>query len=308
MNRLERLLNLVAALLDADRPLSRAEIVSRVPGYEGEPESVRRGFERDKDALRAMGIPISVEPLDPLNPGLGDGYRVHRSQYELADPGLEPDELAALHLAASAVRLEGGTGPEAVWKLGGAPGGGGDRPPVAALPGSEHLTALFAAVSERRTVRFSYRAQARSVDPLRLSFANGWWYLDGHDHLRGEERRFRLDRFESVPTPGEPGAFHRPADPGPGLPQPWRMGDEEEVEAVVLVDADQADWTVAKVGEEAVRERRPDGAVVLALPVRNRDAFLSFVLGFLDHVEVLGPPELRQAVVDWLRDLAGRAS
>ena len=305
MNRLERLINLVAALLDAERPRARTELQHLVPGYRGEPESVRRAFERDKDALRAMGIPVVVEPLDPAHPELGEGYRIPPEQYALPDPGLAADEVAALHLAATTVRLEGDAAQEAIWKLGGAPTET-DRTEamVAALGGSEHLAALFQAVSERRTVGFRYRGEERTVDPFRLSFSNGHWYLDGRDHARGAERQFRVDRLESPPRMGPPDAFERPAQVDPGPRQPWRMGDEEAVEALVAVDPEQADWAVRAAGQGAVRERRPDGGVVLALTVTNRGAFRSFVLGFLDHAEVLAPDELRRDVVGWLEQLA----
>lgn len=310
MNRLERLLNLVAALLDAERPLPRAEIARRVPGY-GEGESARRAFERDKDALRAMGIPLATEPLHPDGGDGAEGYRIPRDRYQLPDPGLAPDELAALHLAASTVRLGVGGGPGspgeaavAIWKLGGATGGPETTAPLAALPGGEHLAVLFAALGERRRVTFGYRGEVRTVDPHRLSFTGGHWYLIGHDHLRGDTRNFRLDRMESAPRTGEPGAYERPDRPPPaGPPAPWRMGDEDEVEALLLVDADQADWAVARAGPDAVHERRPDGSVVLALDVTNRDAFRSFALGFLDHAEVLAPPGLRADMVAWLSRL-----
>ena len=36
----------------------------------------------------------------------------------------------------------------------------------------------------------------------------------------------------------------------------------------------------------------------------NRSAFRSFVLGFLDHAEVLGPSELRDDMVAWLERVA----
>ena len=310
MNRLERLLNLVAALLDADQPLSRAAISERVPGY-GEGPSARRAFERDKDALRAMGIPIVVEPLHGSGSEVGEGYRIPREQYQLADPGLAPDELAALHLAVSTVRLGAAAGTEplgeagvAIWKLGGATGDPQPGGPVAALPGSEHLPALFAAVAERRTVQFGYRGEERVVDPFRLSFTNGHWYLSGHDHHRGQERNFRLDRLASGPRSGPPGGFAKPSRASGPPPAPWRMGDEEETEALLLVDGDQSVWAVARLGEEAVRERRPDGSVVVGVSVTNRDAFRSFALGFLDHAEVLGPPELRRYMVDWLRAMS----
>ena len=61
MKKIERLLNLVSALLDAEKPLSRQSIRERIPGaYSENDESFRRTFERDKDELRALGIPIPM--------------------------------------------------------------------------------------------------------------------------------------------------------------------------------------------------------------------------------------------------------
>src|SRR5205823_6317760 len=118
MDRLERLINLIAALLEAERPLSAEELHQRLPGYAENHAAFRRSFERDKDALREMGIPLALEAVDPSQPHL-EGYRIPKDEYYLHDPGLAPDELAALHLAASAVQLEGTRGMEALWKLGG---------------------------------------------------------------------------------------------------------------------------------------------------------------------------------------------
>jgi predicted DNA-binding transcriptional regulator YafY len=350
VHRLERLINLVAALLHAERPLTAEELRYRLPGYAEDHGTFRRAFERDKEALRDLGIPVVLEPVDDAaQPGVM-GYRIPKEAYYLQDPGLAPDELAALHLAASAVRLDGANGVAALWKLGGelaeqgpsgpgsgsggpsGPGSGmsgpsglgsgmsgpsGPRsgmsgpsgfasasgPAVAALPGTAHLAPVFAAISARRRIGFSYRGRARRVDPWRLSFRNGHWYLAGHDHDAGEERMFRLDRIESdVAATGDEGAFDRPPHVGV-QPPPWEMGAEEALTARLLVDAGQAAWAAAHVGPDAVEDWRPDGSVVLAVRVTNRDAFRSFVLGFLDHAEVLGPPALRSEMVEWLERL-----
>jgi predicted DNA-binding transcriptional regulator YafY len=299
MNRLERLINLVAALLDAGRPLSAEELRQRVPGYPDDKAAFRRAFERDKETLRDMGVPVVTEAIDPVEPAVV-GYRIPKEDYYLADPGLAGDELAALHLAASAVHLEGTDGMGALWKLGGEVAEEGPTAPVAALPGEAHLAALFAAISERRRVTFDYRGRARRVEPQRLSFRNGHWYLAGHDHDAAEERMFRLDRIESeVEATGEDGAFPRPPHGGT-QPPPWEMGGDEARTARLLVDAGQAGWAAGHVGPDAVDEWRPDGSVVLAVRVTNRDAFRSFVLGFLDHAEILGPSELRADLVAWL--------
>jgi predicted DNA-binding transcriptional regulator YafY len=152
-------------------------------------------------------------------------------------------------------------------------------------------------------VTFTYRDATRRVDPFRLSFRNGHWYLAAFDHTRGEERSFRLDRIGGdVELTGPPRAFERPAVVG-RQPPPWLLGGDEPVTASLLVDAGQAGWATSQVGAGRVRERRPDGAVVLDVPVTNRGAFRSFVLGFLDHAEVLGPPDLRAELEEWLEAL-----
>jgi predicted DNA-binding transcriptional regulator YafY len=80
-------------------------------------------------------------------------------------------------------------------------------------------------------------------------------------------------------------------------------GEDQPVDAHVLVDAPRAGWVVDQLGQESVLERRPDGAVVVALPVVNRAAFRTWVIDLLDHAEVLSPPEARAAVVAWLDEI-----
>jgi proteasome accessory factor B len=303
VDRLERLLNLVAALIDTDRPLTAEDLAARVPGYPAPGATFKRAFERDKATLRSMGVPLDVVVLDPLNPESPQGYRVRRQRYELPDPGLEPDEVAALHLAATSVRLDGGDATAAVWKLGGVPAPL-ERVAQASLPGSDHLEALFAAAAERRTVRFEHRGSERTVDPWRLEFRNSHWYLVGWDHDREEQRTFRLDRLTAALEPGPPGAFEPPAATSPVATHPWEVGDEDAVDVRVLVDADQATFAVDNAGVEP--ERNGDGSVVLTLRTTNRGALRSWVLGFLDHAEILDPPEEREAMAVWLDDAATR--
>src|SRR5207244_11066007 len=91
------------------------------------------------------------------------------------------------------------------------------------------------------------------------------------------------------------------------LADPMTYGEDQPVDAHVLVDAPRAGWVVDQLGEEAVVERRADGAVVVRLPVVNRAAFRSWVVDLLDHAEVLSPPELRADMVAWLDAVAAPA-
>jgi len=316
VDRLERLVNLVVALLDTERPLTREELRQRVGGYSEDNDNFHRNFERDKDLLRQMGIPVVAEALGAnLPPELATGYRIPRDLYELPDPGLDAEELMALSLAVSAVAFDGsaqGAATTALWKLAGAgpaapqgPGQAGPQSPVADVAADERVSALFSAVTERRVVRFKYSGVARRVDPYRLSYRQGKWYLAGFDHGREGERLFRTDRVSGpIVVEDVAGAFERPHGAASGPPPPWRLGEDEEIVVDLRVDASQAPWVSSLAG--TADEPSGDGPVYFQLPVTNRAAFRGFVLGLLDHAEVLGPPEVRDEMVYWLTSLAGR--
>lgn len=304
IDRLERLTNLVASLLDTRRPLTLDEIVELVPGYPDDKLAYRRQFERDKETLRGIGIPVRIESVDSLGPE--QGYRIPPDEYYLPSLELTPEEQAALHVAVTAVRLEGAPAPaEALWKLGGREGEAANA--LAALPTVPALPALFDAYRSRAMVTFDYRGELRHVDPWGILFRRGHWYVVGHDHDRGDRRSFRVDRIEGNVDAGPAQTFEPPARLKPGAmlrDEPWRYGDEQVVSARVAIDGVQAAAVVAQVGEDVVVERGDDGSVVVELPVTNTAAFRSFVLGLLDAAEVLAPPELRDEMRAWLDALA----
>src|SRR5947207_2955574 len=156
--KLERLLNLTAALLETPKPLTAAEVAARVYGYPEDKTAFRRAFERDKEDLREMGVPLVISEIPGTDPP-ESGYRIPKDQYYLRDPGLEPDELAALHLAASTVRLDGIEGAGGLWKLGGRPStpAPADRGPEARpIPVDRRPVGLFDTVAQRKPGRLSY--------------------------------------------------------------------------------------------------------------------------------------------------------
>jgi predicted DNA-binding transcriptional regulator YafY len=299
-DRLERLVNLTATLLDTRRPLTLEELAERLePAYPAEKAARRRAFERDKETMRELGIPISVEHVGAFG---GDvGYCIHPDDYYLPDLGLTDDERAALHLAVSAVRLRGTDARPGLRKLGGIEGAG--APPLAQLEVTPSLTDCFDAVARRRQLRFDYRGRTRTLDPYGVVHRFGHWYVVGHDADRAGPRAFRVDRIDGPPVAGEPGAFEPPPDTDPAAyvrDDPLTYGDASPVTATVLVAAGRAPLVVDELGDEAVVERRDDGAVVVQLQVVNHEAFRTWVLGLLEHAEVLAPTALRADIVEWL--------
>ncbi|HEY8216201.1 MAG TPA: WYL domain-containing transcriptional regulator [Acidimicrobiia bacterium] len=298
--RLERLVNLTATLLDTRRPLTLDELADRLePSYPDDKIARRRAFERDKETMRDLGIPISVESIDAF--GGEVGYCIHPGDYYLPELDLTTDERAALHVAVSAVRLEGADARAGLRKLGGLEGTG--APPLAQLEGAPFLAECFDAVARHRRLTFGYRGETRTLEPYGIVHRFGHWYVVGHDLGRDGPRAFRVDRFDATPEAGEPGAFETPAGTDPAAfvrDDPLAYGDAAPETATVLVAASRAPLVVDELGEDAVIERHDDGSVLVELHVVNREAFRTWVLGLLEHAEVVAPPGLRADLVGWL--------
>jgi len=205
-DRTERLLNLVICLLGAERAVNRSIVRVSVPGYGDAPsdEAFERMFERDKEELRQMGIPIdTVTNIQ----GEVEGYRIDQDAYAMPPIDLDPAELAVLGVAArvwdeaalaaaaaAALRkIEATTGER--WT---APG------MVATRPGSgeEALPTLWEATRDRRAVTFTYLARGRDepevriVEPWTTVYREGAWYVVGLSRERADGRAFRLSRIQ----------------------------------------------------------------------------------------------------------------
>jgi predicted DNA-binding transcriptional regulator YafY len=316
VDRLERLTNLVLVLLDTARPLPLREIALTVAGYPVNKDACRQAFERDKRALRNLGIPITVAPIS------GEeqiGYQILPEAYYLPELGLTAAERDTLAFAAAAVRLEGGPGRDALAKLG-AP----DLPelaPIAVLPSLPALGPLREAIRDRSIVTFGYHGRDRHVAPHCLTFRWGSWYLVGLDVDIEEQRTFRIDRLDSPPKLGRPGGFVAPDRfdaVGAVSYLPWRSGGRrgedqtgpglpiepgpEAIEVELLVGAGEARAVVGLVGARAVTERLVDGSVRLRFPIGDESTFVAFVVGLGDAAELVGPSTLREQVIETLLD------
>ncbi|PIE27408.1 MAG: hypothetical protein CSA58_04550 [Micrococcales bacterium] len=223
--RTERLLNLIFALMSTRRPLRKDQIRAAVPQYrESETdEGFERMFERDKDELRQLGVPLETATLCT---GFEDetGYRIDPAAYALPPVRFSAQELAVLGLAARVwqqARLSSAAG-RALTKLRAL----GVEPDEAAIVGIEPRVAtsepaflrLYEASRDARTVTFSYQgadattAARRTVDPWRLKSWHGHWYLIGYDHDRAAQRVFRLSRIYGTARLGAPAAHPPPQD------------------------------------------------------------------------------------------------
>ena len=317
--RTERLLNLVICLLAARRFLSKDQIRRAVPQYEdcASDEAFERMFERDKEELREMGIPLETGSHDPL---FSDevGYRIDRAAYALPEVTFAPDEMAVLGLAArawqqAALSHAAGT---ALLKLRSA----GVDPDESAIVGLEPRVKasepafgpLWEAVREARPVRFPYRGPqavepvTRRVEPWGILSRNGRWYVVGHDCDRAAPRVFRLSRVAGpVTADGPDGSVVVP--PGTDIrDQLTRMLPPEPRHTAVLAARPGAGLGLRyRASSTAADPAGGPGWDRLEVGYRDEESLAEELVAYGPVVLALEPAELRDAVVRRLRAMLG---
>lgn len=306
-DRVERLTNLVALLLETRQPLSLRQIATELVGMYPDNQVARRGaFERDKAVLRDIGVPIESEIVQGgADPGQ-TRYWIDRRRYELEAIDLDDDERRALQVAMAAIRQRSVIAQQALWKLG-AEAVDSPAPATVVVAMSDVVAELRDAIERRSVVGFEYRGSRREVEPHGLLLRHGFWYLVGHDRDRDARRTFRIDRVESEVEIGDPGTFERPVVDRsayfPADPKLVAEADDELQTAIVRISGPQAILVERQVGPDRVLDRLDSGAIVVAVDYRNRVAMRSWILDLGVDAEVIEPAGLRSDLIEWLTGL-----
>jgi proteasome accessory factor B len=320
-SKVERLMNLVIALLSTRTYLTAERIRVTVLGYADCPtdEAFSRMFERDKNELRDLGIPLETGRVSRLDPA--EGYRIKRDAYALPDIALTADEAAAV-----AVAVQLWQSPElitatqgAVLKLRAA-GVDVDIPDTnvsiasaSALPGirgSESvLPILLSAIDAGQAVQFQHRSSrvdpytTRTVEPWGVVTDKGRWYLVGNDRDRDAVRTFRLSRIGAeVDAVGPPGVVTKPDDVDLREIVAKVVGEAPTgVQALVWVAADRATALrrAGVVGPTRDLGGRPGD--VVAIDIGSLDRLAREIAGYGADAVVLEPESLRDEVIVRLR-------
>jgi proteasome accessory factor B len=315
--RTERLLSIVVLLLSSRRYLTAEQIRAAVSGYPDEQEAFKRMFERDKEELRDLGIPLETGRSAALDEELG--YRISRQDYELPEIHLEADEAAVLGIASrvwqSAELAGAATG--AALKLRAASRDADDDGdgPASPVPGIQPRLStqepafgpLWEAVRDRRPVTFDHQGSGRSevtkriLEPWGVVNRRGRWYVAGYDRAREAPRVFRLSRITGpVKLAGPAGSVKVP--PGADvreLVKGWDKPLTREHTAVLRVRADAGN-ALHRWGQ-IVPDASPPGWDTVSIDYSDPDWYAGYLASFGPDVVVMEPPELREAVIRRLK-------
>jgi len=311
----ERQTNLVVALMATEIGLTKQQILDSVSGYRQRAETgtrtdaLEKMFERDKDELRTLGVPIETigDSSDP-NYLREARYRIPKAEYDLPeDISFSAVELAVLQLAGSVWSAESASADAqaGVRKIR-ALGIDGDEPIIGFAPRittrESSFAPLQAAIEECRIVAFEYlkpgesAPRTRTVAPLALLDFEARWHVYGIDQDADGERTFLLSRIV-----GEVAATRKSFDPS------LRDGAGERALAGLEEVA---------AHHSALLEITPGTEAALRLGRRATPATQGFSIPYVDvhiladelasygpEVRVVDPPQLRDAVIERLTEI-----
>jgi proteasome accessory factor B len=165
-------------------------------------------------------------------------------------------------------------------------------------------------VRDRQAVTFDYRtpdddaAATRRLQPWGVVCWRGRWYVVGHDLDRRAARCFRLSRIVgAVRATGPAGAYAPPKQVDLiSYVASWSGPLERTGRAAVLVRPGRAAG-IRRWAQECVPS--PDGDR-LVLRYADAEWIAAALVGYGADVRVLEPPEVRDAVIQRLKEISAR--
>lgn len=339
----QRVLSLMAVLLDSRGPMTLEQIQTRLPDDygptddpdDGDParkrafEAGRRKFLRDKEALADMGVVVRYTPDDGFDQA---GYWLQPDDIRMPEVHLAPDEVRTLRNAARLVAGVDGFPlahdlEMALAKLDAAMAGANLAGPedddlarairyqhrrvVHGIDADRTLATLADAVVTRRRLRIAYRAVGadeveRDVEPYAIFLRRGVWYLVGWCRLRDAIRVFDVHRMRAAEAVGKAQAFSPPPDFDLRRwrdAEPWELEVHPPVTVRLRLDRSVAGLATSRFPRALVVERTADGAIVIDCAVTHRDALIGFVISLWGRVRVLSPDDLVRAFHERVRAL-----
>ena len=310
----ERILNLTICLLvTGGKFLSKSRIREAVEGYHDLSDAAfERTFERDKDELRALGVPIEVGTFEHF---FDDemGYRILPAAFELPAIDLTAEEAAVVGVATRVwqhASMADSTR-SALAKLRAA----GVEPDASRLTSLEPSVSasepafepLWTAVLDRTRMSFTYRGGAqRTLEPWGITSYKGRWYVVGRDVDRDATRMFKLSRIADLPKKvSKAGAFEVPEDLDLRALARSLAPSEPTAAAVLAIRPGRA-ASLSRRGspvEPSVEQQRrvPPGFEVVSIGYSDVRTLAEELARYAAEVVVLDPPEVREGVIHRLR-------
>ncbi|HPL67426.1 MAG TPA: WYL domain-containing protein [Syntrophales bacterium] len=171
------------------------------------------------------------------------------------------------------------------------------------------LNKIVRAVREKKQVTFQYAARKGrhpvQMEPYRVVYFSGFWYLIGNEPATGILKRYALDRISEIRllkiccqnVPQDLDAIlQRSANI-------WLTGDMN-LKVKVLIDAQVSHYFKRRrmFPTQEILEEKPDGSLIVTFQVDRFEAIRNILKSWIPNIVILEPEDFRK---DFLKDVKG---
>ncbi|MEK6646705.1 MAG: WYL domain-containing protein [Candidatus Firestonebacteria bacterium] len=317
----ERLINLVAYLLNSRVSVSWEIIRKQMQGYEKASDSTAlRMFERDKAELKEIGVPISYD---------GEGYSISKEHYYLPELNLTPDEMFLLQICSQSLKKTPGFNriPEVTSVVHKAMFDACDLFPSDYAQAMEKnyilnfslgtdtekvsklVKTLFDAIFKRKCVFMQYysigedKKGSRTVEPYSLLIRKGIWYLVGKDIAKKDMRVYKLIRISKISVNKK-----SPEKPDFTVPKDFKIKDylgkrawelsntDGTIEVKVKYSSDISWWVKENFSDRNEVQMNSDGSCIIKFKVNTIDSLIRWIMRIGEKAEILSPKYVRDEI------------
>lgn len=173
------------------------------------------------------------------------------------------------------------------------------------------LNRIIKAIREKKRVGFQYAAgqgagaHPVTLEPYRVVYFGGFWYLIGNEPSTGILKRYALDQITDFRLSGSlfKGVPEDLDGTLKGSANIW-FTEERNLEVTVLIDAQVSHYFKRRkmFPTQEIKEERPDGSLVVSFWMGQYEAIVNVIKSWIPHMVILEPKDLKEAL---LNDLKG---
>ena len=177
---------------------------------------------------------------------------------------------------------------------------------------SAMLNRMVKAISEKKQISFHYTGKKGAhgvlLEPYRVVYFEGFWYLIGNEPATGILKRYALDKIKDLKLlkagfktiPDNLDSVLK------GSTNIWFSG-ETNLEITVLIDATVSNYFKRRkmFPTQEIKEERPDGSLVVSFRVGHYEAIRNILKSWIPNILILSPADLKDGLLkdvkEWVK-------
>ena len=175
-----------------------------------------------------------------------------------------------------------------------------------------YLNRMVKAIRDKKHLGFQYTSRKKAVhpvqmEPYRVVYFEGFWYLIGNETATGILKRYALDKIKDLKLL-KTGFKSIPKNLDAVLQESANIwfAEKATIEVEVLIDAQVSNYFKRRkmFPTQQIREEKPDGSLVVTFRVGHEEAIRNLLKSWIPHVSILGPPDFRKQLVQEVKTWA----